>query len=203
MASAFGHAIAALAIGTAFTPPQRIEPATAAPAAPRSLMRLEIPRWWLLGAVAGVLPDADVIGFSFGVNYVDFWGHRGFTHSLVFAAIVAAVFTFLAFPRDRWRINRASTFTYLFLAGASHGLLDMLTNGGLGVALFAPFNNERLFFPWQPIQVSPIGVGSFFTAEGLAVIRSELVWIVLPSVLFATVVLLLRRRARVAPVASA
>src|SRR2546423_15715782 len=130
MASAFGHAIAALAIGTAFTPPQRIESPTS-PTAPTSLMRMEIPRWWLLGAVAGVLPDADVIGFSLGVNYADFWGHRGFTHSLVFIALVAAAFAFLAFPRAQWRASRLSLWSYFFLAGASHSLLDMLTNGGL------------------------------------------------------------------------
>jgi inner membrane protein len=197
MASAFGHAIAALAIGTAFTPPQRIDPATTT-ASPPSLMRMEIPRWWLLGAVAAVLPDADVIGFSLGVNYVDFWGHRGFTHSLVFVAIIATAFAFLGFPRKRWRASRFSLWSYFFLAGASHGLLDMLTNGGLGVALFSPFDNDRYFFPWQPIQVSPIGVGSFFTAEGLAVIRSEFVWIVLPSLLFATGAIMIKRRTRVA-----
>ena len=70
----------------------------------------------------------------------------------------------------------------LFLATVSHPLLDMLTSGGLGCALFAPFNNERLFFPWQPIKVSPIGLG-FFSARGLAVLASEAVWVVLPSVI--------------------
>jgi inner membrane protein len=47
--------------------------------------------------------------------------------------------------------------------------------------LFAPFSNERYFFPWRPIEVSPIGVGSFFSEWGLRVIGSELRWVWLPS----------------------
>ena len=194
MASAFGHALAALAIGTAFTPPERLDSPSSGP---RSVMRVEIPRWWMLGVVAAVIPDADVIGFALGVRYGDVFGHRGFTHSLVFAALLATAFLF-AFPRSQWRASRPALWSYFFLAAASHGLLDMLTNGGLGVALFSPFDNTRLFFPWQPIQVSPIGVGSFFTTEGIAVIRSEFVWIAVPSFAFALAALLVRRRVRVA-----
>lgn len=47
----------------------------------------------------------------------------------------------------------------VFAATASHALLDMLTDGGLGVALFVPVSNARLFFPVRPIAVSPIGAG--------------------------------------------
>jgi hypothetical protein len=50
-----------------------------------------------------------------------------------------------------------------------------MTDGGLGVAFFAPFHNERYFFPWRPIAVSPIGMG-FFSERGLEVIISELHW---------------------------
>jgi inner membrane protein len=74
----------------------------------------------------------------------------------------------------------------------SHPLLDMLTNGGLGVALLAPFSNERFFFPWRPVQVSPIGAG-FFSERGVAVILSELVWIWIPSFLIAAIGWLVRR----------
>jgi membrane-bound metal-dependent hydrolase YbcI (DUF457 family) len=34
----------------------------------------------------------------------------------------------------------------------------MLTDGGLGIAVFAPFSSHRFFFPVQPIPVSPIGI---------------------------------------------
>lgn len=83
---------------------------------------------------------------------------------------------------------------YFFLATASHGLLDAMTDGGLGVAFFAPLDNHRYFLPWTPIRVSPIGVGRFFTARGLAVIQSELLWIWLPAGLLAASVWILRRR---------
>ena len=39
----------------------------------------------LLWAALSFLPDADVIGFGLGVRYEDPWGHRGATHSLMFA----------------------------------------------------------------------------------------------------------------------
>jgi inner membrane protein len=44
---------------------------------------------------------------------------------------------------------------FFFLLTASHGILDAFTNGGLVIALFSPFSNERYFFPWTPIEVSP------------------------------------------------
>src|ERR1044071_302595 len=39
----------------------------------------------LLWSGLSMLPDADVIGFAFGVRYGDPWGHRGATHSFVFS----------------------------------------------------------------------------------------------------------------------
>ena len=93
-----------------------------------------------------MIPDLDVIGFRFGIHYGDFWGHRGFTHSLVFAAILAGL-VMLLLPRTKTGIQRSYLFVYLFLATAGHGLLDAITNGGLGVAFFSPFNNQRYFLP--------------------------------------------------------
>ena len=62
---------------------------------------------------------------------------------------------------------------YFFLATASHGLLDAMTDGGLGVAFFSPFDNRRYFLPWTPIRVSPIGIEPFFTARGLEVLEER------------------------------
>ena len=56
-----------------------------------------------------------------------------------------------------------------------------MTNGGLGVAFFAPFDTTRYFFPVRPVLVSPIGVSEFFNAYGVQVLVSEAVWIWLPS----------------------
>jgi inner membrane protein len=80
--------------------------------------------------------------------------------------------------------SRLIVFLFLFLSTLSHPVLDALTNGGLGVGLFAPFTNERYFFPYRPIEVSPIGVGAFFSHRGLIVMLSELKWVWLPSTIF-------------------
>lgn len=37
------------------------------------------------------------------------------------------------------------------------------TNGGLGTALSAPFDNTSYFFSWRPIMVSPISAGALFS----------------------------------------
>ena len=102
------------------------------------------------------IPDLDVIGFRFGIHYGDFWGHRGFTHSLVFAALLASVVAVVMTSTRVTGIGRFALFVYLFLATASHGVLDAITNGGLGVAFFSPFDNTRYFLPWRPVSVSPM-----------------------------------------------
>jgi inner membrane protein len=175
VASVFSHAVAALGIGACFYTPR-------------------IPkRVWAIGALCSVVPDLDVIGFHYGIHYGDFWGHRGFTHSLIFAALVAAVASILAFRRGLSSISGFSLWIYFFLATASHGLLDAMTDGGLGVAFFAPFDNRRYFLPWTPIRVSPIGIERFFTARGVAVIQTELLWIWLPAGLLAISAWMIRR----------
>jgi inner membrane protein len=79
-------------------------------------------------------------------------------------------------------MGRLQLVLYFTLVILSHPLLDALTNGGRGVALLAPFSNERYFFPWRPIEVSPIGM-RFFSERGLSVIASEAVWVWLPALL--------------------
>ena len=116
-----------------------------------------------------MLPDADVIGLPLGVAYASPWGHRGATHSLAFAAAIGFAIGLAA----RWR-GRAALTTGLLAAAvlASHGLLDTLTNGGLGCALLWPFDLTRYFAPWRPIPVSPIGL-AYLSPYGLFVAVSE------------------------------
>ena len=133
----------------------------------------------LAGAACAVIPDLDVLGYQCGIPSGHMLGHRGLTHSILFAAALGALLSFTLFRNAQggyWLI-----FLFLFLSTLSHPLLDMLTNGGLGVALFAPFSNERYFFPWRPIEVSPISVSSFLSEWGKRVISSELRWVWLPS----------------------
>jgi inner membrane protein len=175
MASAFTHAFTALAIGTAF---QRPGP----PA-----------RFWLIGAACAALPDLDFIGFRLGIPYNALLGHRGLTHSLPFAALIATV-TLALFPRTVWPTRRAALWMFLFLATASHGVLDAMTTGGGGVAFLSPFDTTRHVLPWRPILVSPLSVGRFFSGRGLAILSNELRWVWLPGAVFAALMIALRER---------
>jgi inner membrane protein len=145
------------------------------------------------GALAAVVPDLDVVSFRFGIAYGDLLGHRGLTHSFAFAVAFSALCV-LAVARSLSPRARLPAFTYVALAMASHGLFDAFTNGGLGVAFFAPFSNERIFFPWQPIEVSPLGIAGILSARGLEVLRSEFVWVGLPSLAVALLGVLFTRR---------
>lgn len=172
MPTVFSHAVAALAVG---------------PALPRAVRSA---RLWALAAFCAVAPDLDVVAFRFGVPYEHPLGHRGATHSLAFAALLAAALVGLFYRRSA---HRAAVGTFLFAATASHALLDMLTDGGLGVALFAPVSNARLFFPWRPIEVSPFGAG-ILSARGMEVMLSELAWVWAPAAALAIALAVWRRR---------
>jgi inner membrane protein len=137
-------------------------------------------RLLLAGVVASVLPDADVVGFWLGTAYPDAFGHRGATHSLVFALLLGVIAAARARPLAA---GRGAAFAFVAVCAASHGLLDMLTNGGYGIALWWPFSPERFFAPWQPIEVSPIGLRRLASERGLEVLGSELIWVWLPAAL--------------------
>jgi len=148
-------------------------------------------RYYVLAGACTVLPDLDVVAFAFGIPYGDMFGHRGFTHSLFFAALTGAGATWHLRHRPGSDLHRSGSdshrlalFLWFTAVTASHGLLDALTNGGRGIGFFAPFSDQRYFFPWRPIQVSPIGVG-FFSPRGLRVLASEAGWIWVPSAIIA------------------
>lgn len=146
----------------------------------------------LLGSL---IPDFDVIGFKLGIQYGDMLGHRGFSHSIIFAIIYALAVIFLFFRKD-FSINKGKLFMLFFISIMSHNLLDMLTNGGLGVGLFIPFTSERYFFPYTPIEVSPIGK-NFFSGRGMAVLLNELYLVILPCLaLIICKMLILRNKKR-------
>lgn len=148
------------------------------------------PRLLVAGVVASMLPDLDVLAFPLGIAYSNPLGHRGASHSLLFAMIIAASAT----PFSGWfRASRFTVFAFVLVAAASHGLLDMLTNGGLGIAYFWPLTDQRFFFGVRVIQVSPIGY-RFFSADGLGALESELFWIWLPASLALAGLLAVRRR---------
>ncbi len=146
----------------------------------------------VIGAALAVVPDLDVVGLAFGWgldhplgpprpeplaagrNGARRRGGRGPSRP--------------GRPSRRWRV-----WLVLALAAASHGLLDALTNGGRGVAFLAPFVDTRWHFPARPIEVSPIGVWSFFSRRGLEVLTNEVVWLWAPSLAALAVTWALRR----------
>jgi inner membrane protein len=175
MASLFTHAFVAASIGTHF------------------VRRPGRGRILAIGALCSVLPDADVVGFRLGVPYGDVLGHRGLSHSIVFALALSILASLLTRSLYRWP-DRFRIALFFLVATLSHGVLDAMTDGGLGVAFFAPFASDRFFFPWRPIVVSPIGIREFFGPWGLAVVKSELIYIWIPAAAVGIVGILLDRR---------
>lgn len=160
MASAFGHAVAGYTLSRLSFPYEKAKLA------------------WL-AVFCAVIPDIDVVGRQFGVSRESMWGHRGITHSLLFAALLAVAIVLL-FYRQTAGSQRLKLFFLLFVATASHGCLDALTDGGNGVGFFMPFSDARYFFPWHPIKVSPLGVSRFFSDRAWPILKSEAKWIGIP-----------------------
>jgi inner membrane protein len=130
-----------------------------------------------LNLALGMLPDLDVLAFSLGIPYGARFGHRGFSHSLLFALLISLLVALAASAGLTvvwWRL------WLCFLAAlASHTLLDALTDGGMGVALFSPLSDRRFFFSFRPIRVSPIGLAAF-SRRGLRALLSEMLWVWAP-----------------------
>ena len=164
MASIISHAAAGASLSIALAP-------DGAPA-----------RYWPVALVAAVLPDADSLLHYYRVSHSYALSHRGFFHSPFVGLIVSFLLMLLFFRGEALFPGRWFRYFWVFfLVWTSHGILDALTNGGRGVAFFSPFSSKRYFFPWTPIQVSPMSVRSFFNFRGWSVLKSEFVWIWLPG----------------------
>lgn len=174
MASVFGHAILAGAVGTALKE------------------ELRKPKVFILGIICSVFPDADILSFKFGIPYEAFWGHRGMTHSILFGLLFGITIMLIFHWKSQIK-NKAILALYYSICTISHGILDGMTTGGRGIAYFSPFDTERYFLPFRKIQVSPIGASRFFSEWGLEVIKSEAFWIGVPSLVFVLLVIIYRR----------
>jgi inner membrane protein len=166
--------------------------------------KLAIPRatprkLWIVATLCALAPDVDVLGFQIGIPYGDMMGHRGLTHSLPFALALSLAVMLVFFREHKPWTSRRWWGLWMLLLGvtAAHGLLDAMTDGGLGVAMFAPLSNTRYFLPWRPIRVSPIGLRGMLAYRDMAAaaIASELILVWLPL----TAAVILRRRRRAAP----
>jgi len=142
-----------------------------------------------LALFSTIMPDFDVVAFKFGIAYEHPLGHRGFTHSILFALLWAMLLSFIF-----GKTNKLVYFLVLFFSTVSHGFLDAMTNGGKGVGFFIPFDNDRYFLPFTPIKVSPIGIRDFFSEWGLQIILSEVKYIAIPCLVVLVFLYLLKAR---------
>ena len=136
----------------------------------------------IVGAILAVVPDLDVAGRAFGISPESLLGHRGISHSIAFAVLLAIFGTLAA------KLSWQRSLPFLFLCAVSHGLTDMLTDGGKGIALLWPVSDERLFAPFRPIEVSPILLRGFENGKLPLVLMSELIWLIGPAILLALLV---------------
>lgn len=143
----------------------------------------------ILALAFAVLPDIDALGLWLGIRYEHPFGHRGFTHSLPVAVALAGAGTLFA-PTPG--ADPLTAFSVLLLSAASHGLIDAMTNGGLGIAFFSPFSNRRGFLPWRVIEVSPLRLSALFSRHGMRVLRSEMRWVWAPCGVLALLGMALR-----------
>jgi inner membrane protein len=158
--------------------------AIALPAMESRALRPVLPRW-AIPVTAGlwaVAPDLDTwLMAGFAIPRGSLLSHRGFFHSPFFLITLAAALAAMI-ARKHGRRTVAWLALMWGVSAVTHPLLDMLTNGGSGVMLLFPFSEERLFFPWRPILVSPLSIARFFDRAG------DILWSELPFCLAAVAV---------------
>ncbi len=133
--------------------------------------REELAGSMLLFAVIGMLPDLDAIAFVLRIPYGAPFGHRGAIHSIGMAVVMSLALGLLG---KLLKLSFVRMALISFAAIVVHDLCDAATDGGLGIALLWPFSDQRIFLPWTPIPVAPIGLGGLLTAHGQRVMAVEL-----------------------------
>ena len=103
----------------------------------------------LIGFLAGLIPDLDVLIQSSTDPILSLEYHRQFTHSLLFIPFGSLIFAFLIFPLFKSSLSLKTVYFASFLGYATHGLLDACTS--YGTQLFWPFSNERV--TWNNISI--------------------------------------------------
>lgn len=98
----------------------------------------------LLSVFLAILPDFDVIVYI-ALRPMGMAPHRGFSHTILFAAITAMIFlaaTYKVFP-----ISRVRLFFVYFCPILAHLVLDYLMGAGPPVPFFAPLIHEGFLSP--------------------------------------------------------
>lgn len=101
---------------------------------------------WMVGAVGGLLPDADILIASAEDPLLAIQYHRHFTHAFAFIPVggVLAALPWLA--QRRYRAEAGAIAVAGMLGYATHGLLDACTN--YGTHLLWPFSPLRAAWHW-------------------------------------------------------
>lgn len=147
----------------------------------------------LLVISAAILPDLDILPGLFGHSATAIGGHRGLTHAIPFAILLAAVISWAA-ERIRGFVSRRRMFFALTVSCALHGIVDAFTVYGTGVTLLAPFSWARIQSAWRPLGDIGITTGRTALELSLATAWNELVWIAFPCMLGILLTRALRQR---------
>ena len=100
----------------------------------------------LWGAVGGLIPDLDVLVSPFFSEVDGLFVHRGFSHSIIFAFLLAPLLGWLIHQihKKKMNIRRREWTVLIFWAAFTHPVLDYFTTYGTGA--FLPFHNYRVEF---------------------------------------------------------
>jgi inner membrane protein len=143
--------------------------------------------WKLLAAAAFAAAAPDLDGLSKHFLHLPPWSvysHRGAAHSLfvaLAAGLLAAIF------HRRLEARPLTAGVVIAAAMASHGLLDMMTDGGMPVAYLWPLSFARLFADWRPIRSEPVHM-AHLVSSSLARLQSELLQLIIPMFVVALLV---------------
>ena len=103
----------------------------------------------IIGFLAGLAPDLDVLIRSENDPILFLEYHRQFSHSLFFIPFGSLIVALLIFPLFKKSMGFKTIYMASFLGYATHGLLDACTS--YGTLLFWPFSNERI--TWNNISI--------------------------------------------------
>lgn len=142
----------------------------------------------LVAAAAAAAPDVDGLFKKLGVPAHSIIAHRGVTHSL-FAALIAGLLA--AALHKHLRVRAATAGLLVGAAMASHGMLDMMTDGGQGVAYFWPLSSTRWFADWRWIHSTAVHRRTLFSDVQVR-LRLELWQLIIPMFAAALAVRLVR-----------
>ena len=108
-----------------------------------------IARITLIGCLAGMAPDLDVLIQSTTDPILFLEYHRQFTHSLIFIPVGSLIVAGALYPIMRNQVNFKTIYLASVLGYLTHGLLDACTS--YGTLLFWPFSDERI--AWNNVSV--------------------------------------------------